>query len=787
MASKNLSDSTPLPPITSRVSTDPEADRVTYDDSDSETELQLQRPGSTASEMSTSSAASSGALDQPGEGKSRPAVVRGFRRESDVTDRVIMSRESPGSGRRGASRNGKSKNLTARETTKRRTYDGREIVFITQDVQTDWDWVQEMEKTGKGKQLTANDSAISPRGKRGSKEDLGGSSDEDGRRGKTDGADGQKKGKDGVSDGKKDDKAGLGSSYPFPVDDEFGIPMLELSSDTDSSSDEDAYNKKTTDDRNFMPSIGPPQILQYIRESEKQEVDMDDPGALDLVSEEDEDYPVDEHGRSLGMLGGQCEFCEKDILPFPSVEQQQSQPPEELYCCNQYREFVEYATSQAAIMEEEHKNKNKMISIKSHPRHGDKQARQAARERAERRIREREMQRRQQEVSGMQQQAFMAEDYYEEELQIATPADHDSPFPSSASPDPVSPVSKTKKTKRAKSKVQRARPPPRPKPPKPKSGPKRRFLGTTQSFAGKTGFQVARQMKTINYMLSSQRCLEEGWTIRAPSPLLPEEHEDIFVPEPLNPAMIASGNLYDRPLIEKFYEDGQKFLTMFPDGTGNVFYPSGNLAISISSVTLGQYTYIVQEDTDRPVVLSVFEPNGYATCYHPNNVIRLCMEPTGGIELDPLGNRKRKWNWKDQETHVHAPPFQPIHFGLNRYIGVRVMSQDRIALTLSAKQRSCRFNVGAKLKLVNPDSIPAKELDDTLIFLDDKKNRVETLLDRVSTLLKFPKSPKLEKILPPLSLTSRVSKTEKMKKERAQQIAAMEAKKNKQPGVVTVN
>lgn len=696
MASKNLSDSTPLPPITSRVSTDPEADRVTHDDSDSETELQLQRPGSTASEMSTSSAASSGALDQPGEGKSRPAVVRGFRRESDVTDRVIMSRESPGSGRRGASRNGKSKNLTARETTKRRTYDGREIVFITQDVQTDWDWVQEMEKTGKGKQLTANDSAISPRGKRGSKEDLGGSSDEDGRRGKTDGADGQKKGKDGVSDGKKDDKAGLGSSYPFPVDDEFGIPMLELSSDTDS----------------------------YIRESEKQEVDMDDPGALDLVSEEDEDYPVDEHGRSLGMLGGQCEFCEKDILPFPSVEQQQSQPPEELYCCNQYREFVEYATSQAAIMEEEHKNKNKMISIKSHPRHGDKQARQAARERAERRIREREMQRRQQEVSGMQQQAFMA----------------------------------------GKSKGMTAPP-------------------------GQQMYKdsVARQMKTINYMLSSQRCLEEGWTIRAPSPLLPEEHEDIFVPEPLNPAMIASGNLYDRPLIEKFYEDGQKFLTMFPDGTGNVFYPSGNLAISISSVTLGQYTYVVQEDTDRPVVLSVFEPNGYATCYHPNNVIRLCMEPTGGIELDPLGNRKRKWNWKDQETHVHAPPFQPIHFGLNRYIGVRVMSQDRIALTLSAKQRSCRFNVGAKLKLVNPDSIPAKELDDTLIFLDDKKNRVETLLDRVSTLLKFPKSPKLEKILPPLSLTSRVSKTEKMKKERAQQIAAMEAKKNKQPGVVTVN
>lgn len=31
--------------------------------------------------------------------------------------------------------------------------------------------------------------------------------------------------------------------------------------------------------------------------------------------------------------------------------------------------------------------------------------------------------------------------------------------------------------------------------------------------------------------------------------------------------------LRDRPLIEKFYESGKKFLTMFPDGTGNVLYP----------------------------------------------------------------------------------------------------------------------------------------------------------------------------------------------------------------------
>ena len=38
-------------------------------------------------------------------------------------------------------------------------------------------------------------------------------------------------------------------------------------------------------------------------------------------------------------------------------------------------------------------------------------------------------------------------------------------------------------------------------------------------------------MKTINYMLSSQRCMDEGWTIRPPSPVLEEEpNMDIFEP-----------------------------------------------------------------------------------------------------------------------------------------------------------------------------------------------------------------------------------------------------------------
>ena len=45
---------------------------------------------------------------------------------------------------------------------------------------------------------------------------------------------------------------------------------------------------------------------------------------------------------------------------------------------------------------------------------------------------------------------------------------------------------------------------------------------------------VTRQMKTINYQLSSQKCLDEGWTLRAPSPLAELDPDvDVFEPQPL--------------------------------------------------------------------------------------------------------------------------------------------------------------------------------------------------------------------------------------------------------------
>lgn len=41
---------------------------------------------------------------------------------------------------------------------KKKTYDGREVTFITENTQTDWDWLEEAEKSGKARLLGPRDS-----------------------------------------------------------------------------------------------------------------------------------------------------------------------------------------------------------------------------------------------------------------------------------------------------------------------------------------------------------------------------------------------------------------------------------------------------------------------------------------------------------------------------------------------------------------------------------------------------------------------------------------------------
>ncbi|ELU05520.1 hypothetical protein CAPTEDRAFT_229051, partial [Capitella teleta] len=286
------------------------------------------------------------------------------------------------------------------------------------------------------------------------------------------------------------------TSSPYPSrDDEYGIPILHLDSESEHSSDEDSMyqykyiegeegeegeDKKPQDQ--ILPSIGPPEILKYQRESTK----------VEGTPNEEAVKVADQEGTSGGMFEGICEFCHESIRPFPSMEDQKKMAPEDLYCCNSYRDFVQFIITHPLHDAEEKKKRDEQIDIKPHPPYGSKQARKDAKERAAQRMRERELAR---------QQAAMA-------------AGISGPTPAGG------------------------------------------------------GGGVARQMKTINYQLSSQKCLEDGWTVRPPSPLFdPLVGCEVFEPEPLLPPWAESSakQTKKRSLILKYYDDGHKFITLFPD------------------------------------------------------------------------------------------------------------------------------------------------------------------------------------------------------------------------------
>ncbi|XP_029472356.1 glutamate-rich protein 6 isoform X2 [Rhinatrema bivittatum] len=110
---------------------------------------------------------------------------------------------------------------------------------------------------------------------------------------------------------------------------------------------------------------------------------------------------------------------------------------------------------------------------------------------------------------------------------------------------------------------------------------------------------------------------------------------------------VACEKMMPREFVEKYYKHGGKFLTLFPDGTAQLFYPSGNLAIIIIGSNLKTFCCIVYADKpNNAEIQAVFESNGKATCYHPNGTVWINLNPCGGQCADDAGNRVKTWKWK---------------------------------------------------------------------------------------------------------------------------------------------
>ncbi|KXJ29743.1 glutamate-rich protein 6 [Exaiptasia diaphana] len=426
-------------------------------------------------------------------------------------------------------------------------------------------------------------------------------------------------------------------------------PTVEMFSSSDSEYEEDY----APDESILIPSIGPPAILQYFKESQHPPI---------VNSEMDEEAQGKEFLKK-SLFTGPCMFCKNEVLPFPTEEELENPEtkPEDLFCCLEYERFIKFEISQRGDTSHV---RDELIDIKPHPPYGTKAARKAAKERAAERARQREMER--QKVAGANATNFYA---------------------------------------------------------------------------------LTRQMKTITYSLASTKCMDEGWTVKPLTPI-PDESSSI-----LDPFVIEVNPIQQqkRAFLERFYENGQRFLIILPDGSGCCYYPSGNIAVIITTTEKGKFTYIAYEDNNdydatQSGMLAVFDPSGHGTCYFRNGTVRLVLDPYGGVLLDVRGARRKKWSWHNTKAHVHAPPFQPITFSITKQLSVRCLTQDKIILTYNHGKYTAKFNVGSKLKAVRGLRTPPLDRDDYEVHLAEVKQFINIVLDRTQNALRLPKYSRLDKI-----------------------------------------
>ena len=129
----------------------------------------------------------------------------------------------------------------------------------------------------------------------------------------------------------------------------------------------------------------------------------------------------------------------------------------------------------------------------------------------------------------------------------------------------------------------------------------------------------------------------------------------------------------------------------------------------------------------------------------------------GGQFFNRSGKVSKQWKWRNKDQYVHAPPFQPVTFQLTKHFGIRIQSQEQIYVTFSDERKSARFNVGTKLRL--KQALPALEpINPEQIMLDERVTYVRSLIERMNNMIRFPKSPRSNKIGLPTYLANRVSR-----------------------------
>ncbi|XP_028610108.1 glutamate-rich protein 6B [Grammomys surdaster] len=181
------------------------------------------------------------------------------------------------------------------------------------------------------------------------------------------------------------------------------------------------------------------------------------------------------------------------------------------------------------------------------------------------------------------------------------------------------------------------------------------------------------------------------------------------------------------------YHSGKSFHIFFPNGTGQIYYPSGNLALLIFCKGVEKLTYIVLEDSVRKKIRGLVTNTGHATFYNEDGGIWLSLSKLLGYYFPKGKQRQKAWNWWDLSMHVHAPPFMCITLKLNKYIRVQIRSQDKVIFCfIPPKQRRICLNMGTKFKPIN-SKVHQALMEKVVLETDPRPTswKIQVLLERI--------------------------------------------------------
>ncbi|XP_037842649.2 glutamate-rich protein 6B [Chlorocebus sabaeus] len=258
--------------------------------------------------------------------------------------------------------------------------------------------------------------------------------------------------------------------------------------------------------------------------------------------------------------------------------------------------------------------------------------------------------------------------------------------------------------------------------------------------------QKVTEMTTFTFRLMTEPMTEPT----------PEKHETKKVQKPQRVVRRRKKLERDKEWIQKktvvhqgdgkliLYPNKNVYQILFPDGTGQIHYPSGNLAMLILYVKMKKFTYIILEDSLEGWIRALINNSGNATFYDENSDIWLNLSSNLGYYF-PKDKRQKAWNWWNLNIHVHAPPLQPISLKINEYIQVQIRSQDKIIFCFAYEQKRICLNLGTRYKFVIPEVLSEMKKK-TILQAEPGPTacKIRVLLGKMNRLLNYVTIPDLE-------------------------------------------